>query len=252
MMIDTHAHLVPTDYTEQEIFKIVENMKSNIIIVSGTDYSSNKAVLELCNKYENVYGTVGYFPTCAKNLDTLNFEKLEEFLNNPKIVGIGEIGLDYHYDQTYKDNQKLLFKRQIDLARKYNKTLVIHSRDSIEDTYNILSQCQDMKMVIHCFSSSLEMAKKFVKLGAFLGIGGVITFKNAKTLQNVVENIDLKHLVLETDSPYLTPEPFRGKKNDPYYVLYVAQKIAQIKGIDMEEVLKVTSLNAVNQFDLNI
>lgn len=250
-MIDTHAHLTTNDYANIE--EVINKMENNIIIVSGTNIKDNKEVIELISKYKNLYGTIGIHPTeiDSNYIETLKF--IEENLSNPKIVGIGEIGLDYHYECD-KDKQKEIFIKQIELANKYNKTMVIHSRDAIKDTYDILKEYKNdnIKINIHCYSSSLEMALKFIELNGMLGIGGVLTFKNNKVLKEVVENIDLKYLLLETDSPYLSPEPFRGTKNEPYNIIYVAKKIAELKNISIEEVLKVTTNNAISQFDLDV
>ena len=152
-------------------------------------------------------------------------------------------------EQLSKEEQKNKFIKQLDLARKYNKTVVIHTRDAMQDTYDILKNYKDLKKVIHCYSGSLEMAKEFIKINCRLGIGGVLTFKNSK-LKDVIKEIDLKHILLETDSPFLTPEPLRGTKNEPYNIIYVAKKIAEIKNISLEEVLDVTTKNAKHQFDL--
>ena len=169
-----------------------------------------------------------------------------------KLYGIGEVGLDYYWDKTYIEEQKQLFIKQIELAKKYNKTVVVHSRDAIEDTLSIVKQYPDVKFVFHCFGSSLEVAKELVKRNIRLGIGGVVTFKNGVKLKEVVEGIDLDYLLLETDSPYLTPEPYRGKRNEPSNTLYVAQKIAEIKGIEVDKVIERTAQNAIEQFDLPI
>ena len=252
-MIDTHAHLVLSEYTLIEIEKVIKKMNDNIIIVSGTNNIDNKEVIELVNKYDNVYGTLGIHPTEIDNINDDIFNFIEDNLNNFKIVAIGEVGLDYHYECD-KEKQKEVFIKQIKLANKYKKTLVIHSRDAVKDTYDLLKKYkdEDIKIDIHCFSSSLEMAKEFIKLNGMIGIGGVLTFKNSANLKNVVENIDLDCLLLETDSPYLSPEPFRGKKNEPYNVYYVAKKIAEIKNVSLEEVLRVTTNNAIFQFDLDV
>lgn len=252
-MIDTHAHLVLSEYTLTEIEEVIKKMNNNIIIVSGTNNIDNKEVIELVNKYDNVYGTLGIHPTEIDNINDDIFNFIEDNLNNFKIVAIGEVGLDYHYECD-KEKQKEVFIKQIKLANKYKKTLVIHSRDAVKDTYDLLKKYkdEDIKIDIHCFSSSLEMAKEFIKLNGMIGIGGVLTFKNSTNLKNVVENIDLDYLLLETDSPYLSPEPFRGKKNEPYNVYYVAKKIAEIKNVSLEEVLRVTTNNAIFQFDLDV
>ena len=255
-MIDTHAHLFIDDYnSNEEIKNVIQNMKDNIIIVSGTNLKNNKEVIELVNKYDNVYGTLGLHPTEIEDVIDIDreFQFIEKNLNHKKIVAIGEIGLDYHYECD-KKKQKEIFIRQIKLANKFNKTMVIHSRDAVQDTYDILKKYknENIKIDIHCYSSSLEMAKKFIDLNGMLGIGGVLTFKNSKVLKEVVENIDLRYLLLETDSPYLSPEPFRGKKNEPYNIINVAKKISEIKDIDLENVLKMTTANATYQFDLDV
>ena len=239
-MVDTHCHITSEYY--DNIDEVINKMKDNIIIVSGTNKDDIKEVINLCN-YKNVYGTIGIYPT-----EELDLKIIEDNINNKKIVGIGEIGLDYHLEHN-KEEQINKFIKQLDLARKYNKTVVIHTREAIQDTYDILKNYKDLKKVIHCYSGSLEMAKEFIKIGCRLGIGGVLTFKNSK-LKDVIKEIDLKYLLLETDSPFLTPEPYRGTKNEPYNIIYIAKKIAEIKNISLEEVLEVTTLNAKDQFDL--
>lgn len=256
MMIDTHAHLSIRDYGSlEEVERVINRMGNNIIIASGTNDFDNKEILTLVSNYPNVYGTLGIHPTEIENISNMenSLSFIEKNLLNPKIVGIGEIGLDYHYNID-KELQKQLFIRQIDLANRYNKTIVVHSRDASKDTYELLKKYKypNLKVDIHCYSSSLEMAKEFIKMNAMLGIGGILTFKNSKVLKEVVANIELKYLLLETDSPYLAPEPFRGMKNEPFNILYVATKIAKIKNISLEEVLKVTTQNAISQFDLDV
>ena len=247
MLIDTHCHLSFDDYENLE--EIIENM-NGIMIASGCSDKTNKEVLELVEKYPNVYGTLGIHPEEINNLTSDSFKIIEDNINNPKIVAIGEIGLDYYWVRDNKEAQKQLFIKQLDLAKKYNKPVVIHSRESIQDTYNILKQ-YNLKGSIHCFSSSLEMAREFIKLGYKIGIGGVVTFKNSLKLQEIVKEIDLKDILLETDSPYLSPEPFRGKKNDPSKTICVAQKISELKNVKLEEVLRQTANNASSLFDLN-
>lgn len=250
MFIDTHCHLSRDDYENLEI--IIEEMKDNLIIVSGCSDKTNIEVLELIEKYPNIYGTLGIHPDEVDNLSGDSFKIIENNLNNPKIVGVGEIGLDYYWRKDNKERQIEVFEKQIEIAKKYKKTIVIHSRDSINDILNIIKRfnLKDEKVVIHCFSSSLEVAKELVKYDIKLGIGGVLTFKNNNKLVEVVKNIDLKNLLLETDSPYLSPEPYRGKQNKPSNCYIVAQKIAQIKEADIEEVLDITTKNAISQFDL--
>lgn len=249
MLIDTHCHLSKNDYDNLD--EVINKMRDNLIITSGVNLKTNKEVLELIGKYPNIYGTVGIHPEEVDNVTEEDFDFIESNIDNPKIVGIGEIGLDYYWRKDNKDKQKEIFVRQLELAKKYNKSVVIHSRDAIQDTYDILKEVKlTMPIDIHCYSGSLDMAKKFIKLGCRFGIGGVVTFKNGIKAKELVKNINLDYLLLETDSPYLAPEPFRGCQNVPYYTYYVAKKIAEIKGKSVDDVLKVTASNAVEQFDL--
>ena len=249
MMIDTHCHLNKEDYPD--INKVIKNMNDNIMIVSTAKLDDIGEVIEL-TKYKNIYATIGIHPEFANTYTDKNIKNLEKYLNHPKVVGIGEIGLDYHYTKENKEKQKELFTKQIQLANKYKKTLVIHTRDAIEDTYNILKEHkhQSINLVLHCYSGSLEMTQKFINLNAKLGIGGVLTFKNEKKLKKIVKEIDIKYLLLETDSPYLTPEPLRGHKNEPKNIIYVAQKISEIKCKNLEKILEITTQNAISTFDI--
>ncbi len=249
MFIDTHCHLYKEYYENLDII-IKECLENNInkIIVSGCDMKSNLEVLELINKYDMVYGTIGFHPTELDDFYDECFTFLEKNINNKKIVGVGEIGLDYHYDNTDKEKQIYVFKKQLEIAEKYNKPVIIHSRDSIGETYNILKSCK-LKGTIHCFSGSLEMAREFIKLGFMIGVGGIISFKNAKNIKEVVKNIDLSYILLETDSPYLAPEPYRGMQNSPKNIPIIAKCIADIKGVSTDEIARVTSLNANGVFD---
>ena len=248
MLIDTHCHLSKEDYSNVE--EIINNMEG-IIIVSGCDDRTNKEVLELVSKYQNVYGTLGIHPGEIKKITDESFNIIESNLKNPKIVAIGEIGLDYYWDKSNKEEQIEILKKQLDIATKYQKPVIIHSRESIQDTYDILKQ-YNLKGTIHCFNSSLEMAEEFIKLGYKIGVGGVVTFKNSKKLQEIIENISINDILLETDSPYLTPEPFRGKQNEPQNVYYVAKKISEIKNISLEKVIQETGKNAISLFDLKV
>ena len=249
MYIDTHCHLYQEYYDDIDtLIKEIEESGVKRIIVNGCDMKTNLEVLELVNKYDIVYGALGFHPTELDdyNEDCLSF--LREHINDDKIVAIGEIGLDYHYDDTDKNKQIDVFRKQLEIASLYHKPVIVHSRDSINDTYNILSE-YTLSGSIHCFSGSLEMAKRFVKLGYFLGIGGVSTYKNAKNIVNVIKEIDLEYLLLETDSPYLSPVPKRGEKNSPCNIPIIAEKIADIKNIDISLVSRTTTLNASRLFD---
>lgn len=240
-MIDTHCHLDCIDLIE----KVVKDF-NGIIITSGYDDISNKKVIELVNKYKNVFGTLGVHPEEVDNQYDLDL--VINNLSNPKIVGIGEIGLDYHYTKENIEKQKDLFRKQLDIAKEYNLPVVVHSRDATCDTYNILKD-YNLKGSIHCFSSSLEMAKKFINLGYKIGVGGVVTFKNGKKLREVVNGIDIKDILTETDSPYLSPEPNRGKENNPSNIHYIIKEISRIKSISEDEVKRIIMESAKDVFD---
>lgn len=249
MYIDTHCHVLNEYYDDIEM--VISECRNNDIekiIVNGCDINSNREVLELVSKYDIVYGAIGFHPTELDDFKEEYFKFLEDNIDNPKIVAVGEIGLDYHYDNTDKEKQVYIFKKQLDIASKYNKPIIVHSRDSIQDTYNILKKYR-LTGSIHCFSGSVEMAREFVKIGYKLGIGGIITYKNAKTIKEVVKDIDLSYILLETDSPYLTPSLYRGEDNSPKYIPIIANEIASIKGISNKEVAVTTTANAEATFD---
>ena len=249
MYIDTHCHVLSEYYNNIEVIvkKCIENNVTKII-VSGCDMKSNKEVLELVNKYDIIYGTLGFHPTELEDFKEEYFDFLIENINNKKIVGIGEIGLDYHYENTDKEKQRRIFNKQLEIAEKFNRPVVIHSRDAIQEIYDMLSK-YNLKGSIHCFSGSLEMAKLFIRLGYKIGVGGIITFKNAKNIIKVIENIDLSYILLETDSPYLSPEPYRGSKNDPSNIPIIAEKLASLKNVSIAEVARVTTSSAEEEFD---
>lgn len=249
MFIDTHCHVLSEYYDNiDEVVNQCKKNNVNRIIVNGCDINSNKEVLELVSKYDIIYGAIGFHPTELDDFNDEYFEFLENNISNPKIVAIGEIGLDYYYDNTDKNKQKEIFKRQLDIANKYSKPIIVHSRNSIQDTYNILKE-YNLFGSIHCFSGSVEMAREFIKIGYKLGIGGIITYKNAKNIREVVKDIDLSYILLETDSPYLTPSPYRGKINSPQYIPLIASTIADIKNISINDVSEVTTANAEEIFD---
>ncbi len=249
MIIDTHCHVIDLEY--DNIDEIINRFKDNIMIISGYDSISNRNVVDIVKKYKNVYGTLGFHPSEVDKFSEEEFNYIKNNINNSKIVGIGEIGLDYHYGSNDKEKQIKMFKSLLDLAQSENISVVIHTRDAAQDTMNILKNYK-LKVDIHCFGYSLEIAKECIKRGYRLGIGGVLTFKNSKKLVEIVSNIPIENILLETDSPYLTPEPFRGKKNEPFYLSYVIDKISEIKKISIDEVKKITTKNAKEQFDLNI
>ena len=250
MYIDTHSHLSREDY--DDIDKVIEenkNAKVNKIVVSGCSKESIKEVMVLKDKYDMVYVTLGFHPEYADIITVNDLNYLRNLLKEKKIVGIGEIGLDYHYTKDNKDKQIWLFEEQLKIAEEFNLPVVIHSRDATMDTINTLKKYK-VKGIIHCFSGSLETANIYISMGFLLGIGGVVTFKNSK-LKDVVKELSLESIVLETDSPYLTPVPFRGKINSSKYLEFIANFIADIKNISVEELAEITSRNASSLFDFN-
>ena len=252
MFIDTHCHLFNEYYDDiEEIINRCKKKNIKRIIVSGVDMKSNLEVLELVRKYDIVYGSIGFHPTELREFCYDSLVWLEEHINDNKIVAVGEIGLDYHYDDTDKEKQYDILKRQLDIAKKYNKPIIFHSRDSIGDTYDILKQYK-LSGSIHCYSGSVEMAREFIKLGYLIGIGGVVTYKNSRVLKDVVKDIDLSYILLETDAPYLCPEPYRGKKNDSSYLSEIAKVIAELKDTSDVEVSRVTCETAEVLFDFSI
>lgn len=246
-MIDTHAHLINEFY--EDIDKLLLDLSSTMKAIINVADSYETSVEVLNNKHKLLYPSVGIHPEHACEYDDSIISKLEKLIKTNKCYAVGEIGLDYHYDNINKDKQKELFIKQINLANKYNLPVIVHSRDSIQDVFDILktNKCSG---VIHCFTGSKEMAREYIKLGYYLGIGGVLTFKNSK-LYEVIKEISLDNILLETDSPFLSPEPYRGKINIPSNVSLVAKKIAEIKGITYEEVIEKTTKNAIKLFKLD-
>ena len=250
MYIDTHCHLSREDY--DDIDKVIEENKNALvekIVVSGCSRESIEEVMDLKDKYDMVYVTIGYHPEYADTVTESDLDYLKSLLGEKKVVGIGEIGLDYHYTKENKDKQIWLFEEQLKIADAFNLPVVIHSRDATMDTINTLKKYK-VKGIIHCFSGSLETANIYISMGFLLGIGGVVTFKNSK-LKDVVKEVPLESIVLETDSPYLAPVPFRGKINSSKYLEYIANFIADIKNISVDELAEITSRNASSLFDFN-
>lgn len=252
MFIDTHLHIGDSFGIEPDIF--VGNALDNnvsILIASFCEKDDIMLFTKYVDKYKFLYATIGYHPEVANRVVEKDLDLLENLVkNNKKVVAIGEIGLDYYWNKDNKDIQIELFRKQLELAENLDVPVIIHTRDSIGECYDILKQYK-VRGIIHCFSGSLEMAKKFINLGFYLGIGGVVTFKNSK-LYAVIEKIPLENIVLETDSPYLSPEPVRGKINQSSNIPYIAKKIADIKECTLEEVVNITTKNAIKLFDLDI
>lgn len=249
MFTDTHCHILEEYYDSiNDILENAKNVGINRIINNGCDSKSNNEVLMLSSKYDNIYGALGIHPEYVESYTQKDIKYIKDNLNNPKIIAIGEIGLDYHYTKENKDKQIELFEHQLKLAEKYNIPVIIHSREATEDTINCLKKYK-ITGVIHSFSGSLETANIYIKMGFLLGINGVITFKNSK-LKEVIKEIDMQNIILETDSPYLTPEPFRGTKNEPARIKYIAEFISNIKCIDICQVGVITNNNIKRIFDI--
>ena len=248
MLVDTHCHIFSEYYDDiDEVVMRARDAGVTMLVVNGIDRRTNEEVLELVKKYDIVYGALGFQPEVAESINDDDLSFIEKHINDDKIVAVGEIGLDYHYDVD-KEKQKEVFKRQLEIAKKYNKPVIVHSRECIQDTYDIL-KVSSVKGIMHCYSGSVEMAREFCKIGFYLGIGGIVTFKNAVKLVDVIKDIGLEYIVLETDSPYLSPEPYRGKRNEPINVGVILQKICALKGLDYKDASEITTGNVLRLFD---
>jgi len=248
MIIDTHAHYDDRQF-ESDFEQLIDEMRQNgveKIITCGVTLEDSEKVLQMCEKCDILYAAVGVYPH-ETHKQPFDAEKLEQLAKHKKCVAIGEIGLDYFYDDSPVDTQIEVLKRQIEVANELNLPITFHDRDAHQDSLEILKKYKP-KGVVHCYSGSVEMAKEIVKIGMSLGIGGVLTFKNARVLPDVVKEIPLEKLVLETDAPYMAPVPYRGKRNRSDYIIHIAERIAEIKGISVEEVLKATNNNAKEIF----
>jgi len=249
MFIDTHCHISSEDYEniDDVINRAIDN-NVKYLIVSGYDRKSIKEVLDISNNYDNVYLTLGFHPSEADITTDENLEELKEIIKtNNKVIGVGEIGLDYHYTKDNKEKQKELFMKQIKIAKDSNLPIIIHTRDAFHDTYNILKSCNH-RGVIHCFSGNKENAKMYSDIGLYFGIGGVLTFKNSN-LKETIKSIPLDKIILETDSPYLAPTPFRGEKNEPRNILIIAEELSNILNKNLSEISEITVGNTCNIFN---
>ncbi len=251
-MIDTHSHInMIESLSLDEIIKNAFDNGIDKIIVPSAYPADMENIMDLVNKYDNVYGMLGIHPSEVKSWDDSFIEKIKNYAKNSKIAAIGEIGLDYYWDKSFNDLQKEVFIKQIKLANELNLPIDIHDREAHKDTYDIIQEHNNgSKVIMHCFSGSVEFARECVKAGFYLGIGGVVTFKNAVKMKEVAKDVPLEKILLETDAPYLTPVPFRGKENQPAYVKYIAEEIASLRGISVEEVAQITTENARTAFNI--
>lgn len=255
MFIDSHAHLDDPRF-DQDRESIIESLREDgidMVINIGADKESSLSTLELAKKYDHIYAVAGVHPHSASELEEDGLDWLREIAKEDKIVAIGEIGLDFYYDNSPRDIQRKWFKAQIQLAKELGLPVVIHTRDAAKETYDILKETAadgKLKVLMHCYSGSAEMAMDYAKLGFYIALGGAVTFKNARVPREVASVLPLENLMIETDCPYMTPEPFRGKRNEPKLVSLVAEKIAEIKGITVDELAKATADNTRSFFRL--
>ena len=253
MIFDSHAHYDEErfDADRDELLNSMQENRVGTIINAAADWKSVTEVVGLAEKYPFVYAAVGIHPDDVGDLNEERFAFLKSQCRKAKVVAVGEIGLDYYWDTQSHEIQKEWFVRQLDLARELDLPVIIHSRDAAEDTLKIMKEhAQGLRGVLHCFSYSKELAEEYVKMGFYIGIGGVVTFKNGRKLKEVVTAIPLGRILLETDCPYLAPEPYRGKRNSSLYLPYVAREIANLKGITEEEVVEQTEKNGRELFQI--
>ena len=251
-LIDTHTHINYLEkITPEESVKNALENGVEIILVPAASPEDVELMPEFVKNFDNVYGMLGVHPEDAEKCTDDILDKIREYSKSEKIVAIGEIGLDYYWDKEHKDIQKDIFIKQVKLANELNLPISVHDRDAHKDTFDILKEYnKTSKVVMHCFSGSVEFARECLKEGWYIAIGGVVTFKSAYKMQEVAKAVPLDRLLLETDAPYLTPVPYRGKENQPAYVKYVAEEIAKLRGITFEEVAQTTTNNAKTVFNL--
>ncbi len=252
MFIDTHAHLNSDKFVE-DLEDVIKNAHTNDVskmIIVGYDHEGNKRAIEIAEKYDNIYAVVGVHPVDVENATEEHKKFIIDSLMNPKVVGLGETGLDYYHSKDFIDKQKDWFKWHIDMSVKYDKPIVIHSRDAIQDTYDIVSEYSGLKAVLHCFSGSPEMARRFQALGIYISLAGPVTFKNAIAAKEVAKTVNLDLLLAETDSPYLAPMPNRGKRNEPANVKYVVKEIALLREESTLEIEKKIYENSIRFFGI--
>ncbi len=249
MFTDTHCHLLKEDYSDLE--EIINNLnKNNLkrIIINGYNDQTNREVVELVNKYPNIYGALGFHPDNIDEISEDSIDFIKQHLDNPKILAIGEIGLDYFHNKENKIIQKEIFNLMLKIAEDFNKPVIIHNREATDDLLRILKQYK-IKGIIHCFSGSYETAIEYIKLGFKMGINGILTFKNSN-LKEVLSKLSVEHFLLETDAPYITPEPIRKEKNQPAYIIYPARKMMEIYSLSEEDLAEKLEENLRAVFDI--
>lgn len=254
MLFDTHVHL-NDDQFENDLDVVIQRAQQNGVkkmVVVGFDRKTIKKAIELIDQYDFLYASIGWHPVDAINMSEEDLSWIEEQAKHPKVVALGEMGLDYHWDKSPASIQKEVFRKQIRLAKKLKMPIVIHNREATEDVVHILREenAAEVGGIMHCFSGSVETAKECMKMNFLISLGGPVTFKNAKKPKEVAVEIPLDRLLIETDCPYLAPHPMRGKRNEPAYVKLVAEQIAELKGISFAEVAEKTTANAKKLFGI--
>jgi TatD DNase family protein len=255
MFIDTHVHLNADQYEEdlQEVIDRAFEARVEKMVVIGFDRKTINRTMQLIEQYDFVYGVIGWHPVDAIDCTQQDLDWIEELAAHPKIVGIGETGLDYYWDKSPKEVQQALFRKQIQLAQKLGLPIIIHNRDATGDVVQILREenAASVGGVMHCFSGSVETARECIAMSFMISLGGPVTFKNARLPKEVATEIPLEHLMIETDAPYLAPHPHRGKRNEPSFVPLVAEEIARLKGLTIEEIAQATTANAKKFFGID-
>ena len=252
MIFETHAHYDDRafDRDRDELLILLKKEKIEPVINVSSSVESIKKTMSLAHEYDHIYAAMGVHPSDCAVLTDGDIEWIKGLAGDKRVVAIGEIGLDYHYDEPDRETQKKWFIKQLELAKELCLPVVIHSRDAAEDTLNILkrSEYASLKGIIHCFSYSLELAREYVKMGYFIGVGGVVTFKNGRKLHEIVREIPIENLVIETDSPYLAPVPYRGHRNSSVYLTYIIEEMAKLKSTSYDDVERITYENAAGLF----
>lgn len=252
MIFDTHCHLYDDPFTDlKDVIKRAQDNKVELMLIPSDNIINSKKSIDLASKYSFIYSAIGIFPGEVDNLDFSCLEEIEKLAQNKKVKAIGEIGLDYHYYQDNKEQQKIFFIKQIELANKLHLPIIVHSRDACEDTLTVLDENKPLYgCVFHCFSYSVEVMKILMKRGYYIGLDGPVTYKNASTPKQVAKEVDINRLLVETDSPYLTPTPHRGERNEPARIIYTIQEIALLRNMFYDDVCKITYENGRKFFSI--
>ncbi|OCS93886.1 TatD family hydrolase [Caryophanon latum] len=256
MLIDTHVHLNADQYWDNDLQEVIDRAlaaKVERMVVIGFDEVTIKRAMQLIEEYDFIYAVIGWHPVDAIDCTDEYLQWIEELAAHPKVVGIGETGLDYYWDKSPKDVQQYWFRKQIQLAKKLQLPIIIHNRDATGDVVRILKEedAKEVGGIMHCYGGSVETARDCINMNFMISLGGPVTFKNARQPKEVATEIPLEHLLIETDAPYLTPHPYRGKRNEPAYVALVAEEIARLKNISVEEVAAATTANALKFFKIS-